>query len=141
MPGTSFSTQDGDTLEFSANPVYPGRLEADSGLALGITEGGVTYAYGKGRPCILHTLRFEDMPASDLDGGFDYASGTQSPGTQSLMNWFINVAPAGSGGFTYDDPFGGSHSVEFADAMIEFSLTSPGLYSVSLRLREYVGQS
>lgn len=140
MPGTVFSSQGGDTLEFSVNPVYPGRLEANPGLTLGVTEGGALYAYGKGRPYVLHTLKFEEMPASDLDGGFDYSSGTQSPGTQSLINWFINIAPPGSGGFAYADPFGGSHAVEFADTRLDFSLTALGLYSVSLRLREYVGQ-
>jgi len=140
MPATAFTSPGFDGLEFSVNPVYPGRLEAGPGLALGLTDGGAAYAYGKGKPYILRVLSFEDMPAADLDGGFDYESGSQSPGTQSLINWFVNVAPPGGGGFTYQDPFGGSHAVEFADPKLEFSLTARGLYSVTVRLREYIGQ-
>jgi hypothetical protein len=140
MPVTAFTSQGADGLEFSVNPVYPGRLEVSPGLAIGLTEGGEAYAYGKGRPCVVHVLSFEDMPSADFDGGFDYATGAQTPGTQSLVNWFVNVAPPGGGGFTYSDPFGGSHTVAFADARLDFSLTSLGFYSVSIRLREYIGQ-
>jgi hypothetical protein len=139
MARTVFSIQGAQDLEFSVNPVYPERLEADCGLTVGLTEGGALYAYGKGRPYLLHTLRFEDMPSSDFDGGFDYVTGTQGSGTQSLINWFMYVAPPGGGPFSYGDPFGGTHYVELADPRLEFSLTAKGLYSGTLRLKEYVG--
>jgi len=139
MNNTVFSRQGEQQLEFSVNPVYPGRLEAYCGLAVGLTEGGAIYSYGKATPHVLHTLRFEEMPSSDFDGGFDYPAGVQEPGTQSLVNWFMNVAPPGGGNFTYTDPFGGTHVVELADTRLEFLLTANGLYSGTIRMKEYVG--
>lgn len=134
----SFNTDGHPPLLFSVNPVYPGRLELQSGVVAGRTEGGRTYSYRKGPSAVAHTLRFEDMPGRDYDGGFDYATGEQAEGTQSLVNWFFNVAPPGTP-FVYTDPFGASHTVEVVDSTVEFSLTGNGLYSGTLRLKETTG--
>ena len=139
MAETSFSAGDGATpLVFSVNPSYPGRVTLRSGLARASTEGGFEYAYNKGQPCAVHTLRFTGMPASDLDGGFDYVAGAQAEGSQSLLNWFVNVAP-GVESFTYKDPFGAEHAVVFADGALELSLTDMGLYDGVITLKETIG--
>jgi len=126
-------------LDFSVNPSYPGRVTLQSGVARAQTEGGTEYAYAKGPLYALYTLRFEGMPGSDYDGGFDYAASSQAAGAQSLINWFINVAPPGSAGFTYTDAFGKAHSVTFADDRLEFSLTGDGLYDGVITLKEILG--
>lgn len=134
----SFMAEGHDTLYFAVNPVYPGRVELKSGVVTGMTEGGRTYSYRKGVDSLLHVLRFEDIPATGFEGGYDYQAGTQAPGTQSLANWFFTVAPPGTK-FTYNDPFGVAHAVEFADTALEFSLTGYMLYSGTLRLIEMAG--
>ncbi|HEX9860058.1 MAG TPA: hypothetical protein VGB23_02570 [Nitrospirota bacterium] len=134
----SFMAEGHGPLYFTVNPVYPGRVELKSGLVTGMTEGGRTYSYRKGPDSLLHILRFEDMPEAEFEGGHDYQSGAQAAGTQSLANWFFTVAPPGTR-FTYNDPFGGAHAVEFADAVLGFSLTGYRLYSGTLRLIETAG--
>ena len=140
MSESAFTAGAGVTpLNFSVNPSYPGKVTLQSGLAKAQTEGGSEYAYSKGPAYVLYTLRFEDMPAKDFDGGFDYKTGGQAEGTQSLVNWFLNIAPPGASGFTYKDPFGTEHEVTFADDRLEFMLTDIGLYGGAVVLKETLG--
>lgn len=138
MSETIFSADGVTSLVFSVNPSYPGRLMLDSGRVRATTEGGEDRLYKKGTACAVHTLRFEGLPASDFDGGFDYVAGIQAAGTQSLAGWFFLVASDGSE-FMYSDPFGGEHVVTLADSGLDFSLTDLGLYDGTIRLRERVG--
>jgi len=137
---TSFTAAGGIVpLNFSVNPSYPGKFLLQSGIARTLTEGGTEYAYRKGAFYGLYTLSFEGMPAADFDGGFDYKTSAQAEGTQSLVNWFVNVAPPGAAGFTYKDPFGSEHAVSFAEDKLEFSLTDNGLYGGTVVLKEILG--
>ena len=139
MADTVFTSDKGAIpLEFSVNPSYPGAAIMSSGIARGVSEGGEVYSYLKGRPYVLLALAFKGMPSSDFDDGFDYASGTQKGGTQSLVNWFYNVA-GGSGTFTYRDAFGNSHLVCINDDVLEFSLVDQGMYDCTITLKETVG--
>lgn len=137
MAGTSF-TSGSETLAFSVNPSYPGKLELASGMATKKTEGAASYSYRKGAPELLLELEFKDLPASEFDGGYDYATSTQGAATQCLVNWFLNVAPPGTP-FTYNDAFGCARTVRFADAGLKFELTSLGRYSGTLRLAQSAG--
>lgn len=138
MPTANFSAGTGTLpLVFSVNPVYPVKITLYSGFVKVLTEGGEDYVSQKGAGYALHTLRFDGMPSRDYDGGYDYAARTQAAGMQSLVNWFYNVAPASV--FTYQDPFGGSHQVGFADNKLEFALGDHGLYDGQITLKETLG--
>jgi len=137
MADTVFTAGAGVTpLSFSVNPCYPVRVCLNSGVARGVSEGGTEYAYRKGPLYALHFIRFEGLPSSDYDGGYDYVTGLQGAGTQSLVNWFVNVSQAGSGTFTYTDPFGKARTVSLADDKLEFSLTDKGSYDGAITLKE-----
>jgi len=138
MSETMF-TAEGDVspLVFSVNPRYPGKVGLHSGIAKGTSEGGDEYAYTKGKAHVLYVLIFDGLPASEFDGGFDYPTRTQAPGTQSLVNWFLNVAPYGV--FTYHDPFGKEHTVRIINEALDFSLTEHDFYSGSITLKETLG--
>ena len=139
MAGARFELPGAAPLEFRVNPAYPGRVVLRSGSVRAETEGGGEYVYSKDGGFAQLTLRFEGMPASDFDGGFDYSSGTQAPGTQSLANWYFKVTGMGGAAFTYYDPFGGAHEVSFMDERLEFSMTDHGLYSGVINLKERLG--
>jgi len=139
MPHARFDIDGHEPLEFSVNPLYPGETFIDSGMVTALTEGGEIYASRKSSRALKLALRFEGMPASDYDGGYDYATGAQDAGTQSLVNWFLNVAPAGALGFNYTDPFGDVHSVTFADGTLDMRLTDEGVYSGTVKLRKALG--
>ncbi|MGA2193084.1 MAG: hypothetical protein ABSG42_06885 [Nitrospirota bacterium] len=133
----SFSAGAGVTpLVFSVNPRYPGKVTIMSGNARVETEGGEEYIYKKGPGSVVLELKFENMPSADFDGGFDYTTGSQASGTQSLVNWFINLSNAP---FSYNDPFGNGYTVTFAVDKIEFQLTDKGLYEGVIALREETG--
>jgi len=123
-------------LVFTVNPAYPGDVRIDSGTVAAYTEGGEIYSARKAAPAAAYVLRFDGMPAADYDGGYDYTSGVQDAGTQSLVNWFLNVAPPASAEFTYTDPFGASHTVSFSDGALDMRLTDEGEYSGTVRLRK-----
>jgi hypothetical protein len=138
MPAASFSAGTGVTqLVFSVNPCYPVRAVFNSGSVKAMTEGGEEYVYRKGEGYLLHYVRFEGMPASDYDGGYDYSAKAQAEGTQSLINWFCSIA--GSGTFTYQDPFGKAHQVSMADGKLDFGMTDNGLYDGVITLKEMLG--
>ena len=133
MAQASFTKDGMAPLEFSVNPHYPGRVTVAGGTVRGNAESGEGYAYEKGAPYSLTELRFEDMPEADYDGGFDYSAKTQGAGTQSLINWFLELS---GGEFTYNDPFGRAHAVTFADEKLRFAMTDKGFYEGSVTLRE-----
>lgn len=139
MAEAKFMADGATALVFTVNPRYPGRTTLDGGSVRGLTEGGQEYVYKKGRACLLHELKFEGMPASDFDGGFDYATSTQAAGTQSLVNWFLNVHGQDHAPFTYQDPFGNTHSVMIVDDRLSFALTDYGLYDGVITLKQYTG--
>lgn len=137
MAAAAFSTGTGVTpLVFSVNPRYPGRVALGSGVVWVQTEGNEEYSYKKGAGYAVIELKFENMPASDFDGGFDYLTKAQGPGTQSLANWFLNMAGEA---FTYTDPFGVAHVVTFADDRLDFQMTDNGLYDGIIKLKEQLG--
>ena len=140
MPGAVFSAGGGITpLTFSVNPCYPGKVALCSGVVRAATEGGDDYVYEKGPGYVLYLLKFEGMPASDFDGEYDYTTHVQAQGTESLVNWFFNIAGPLSPEFTYQDPFGTAHLVSIVDDRLDFSLTDHGLYSGVLTLKERLG--
>jgi hypothetical protein len=126
-------------LVFSVNPVYPGKTTIYSGSVSGQTEGGDEYVYEKGVPYVLIELRFEGLSASDFDGSFNYSTKVQTPDTQSLVNWYINVFGATRRPFTYRDPFGGEHSVNIFGDRLDFALSDYGLYNGQIVLKQKLG--
>jgi hypothetical protein len=137
MGAATFTAGEGVTpLVFSVNPRYPGKVTLQSGVVRVLTEGNEEYAFGKGAGYAIIELKFEGMPASDFDGGFDYPTNSQAHGRQSLTNWFFRNA---GGVFTYTDPFGTSHQVTFADDSLAFQMTDNGLYDGVIKLRELLG--
>jgi len=139
MPHAKFELDGNEPLEFSVNPSYPGETSIDSGMVTALTEGGEIYASRKSGRVQKIALRFDGMPASDYDGGYDYAAGTQNAGTQSLVNWFLNVASPGAVEFTYTDPFGDAHTVTFSEGDLDMKLTDEGEYTGTVRLRKALG--
>ncbi len=139
MPGARFELSGVTPLALQVNPAYPGRVVFRSGTVRTETEGGQEYVYNKGVGYAQLVLRFDGLPASDFDGGFDYAAGTQAPGTQTLANWYFKVTGMGGTAFTYYDPFGVAHEVSFMDDRFEFSMTDHGFYSGVINLKERLG--
>ncbi len=127
------------SLDFSTNPAYPGKTTIYSGSVTGKTEGGDEYVYNKSDPYLLIELKFEDMSANDFDGGFNYSTKSQTAGTQSLINWFINVFGSDRQPFTYRDPFGNDHLVTISGDNLNFSLSDYGLYKGVMVLKEKIG--
>jgi hypothetical protein len=136
MPGASFTAAGLTALNFSVNPSYPGKVTLDPGLVPLKSEGGEDIFIRKGSSSMLIALNFVGLPAADFDGGFDYASGVQTSGSQSLVNWFISRSGKS---FTYNDPFGKSHVVVFGQDKLEFSLTDDGAWEGALLLKEMIG--
>jgi hypothetical protein len=136
MPGTSFTAVGLTALNFSVNPSYPGKVTLDPGLVPLKSEGGEDIFIRKGNRSMLIALNFIGLPAADFDGGFDYAAGAQTSGSQSLVNWFISQSGKS---FTYNDPFGKSHIVVFGQDKLEFSLTDDGAWEGTLLLKEIIG--
>ncbi len=136
MPGASFTAVGLTPLNFSVNPCYPGKVTLDTGFINLKSEGGEDIFLRKADSSALIALNFSGLTASDFDGGFDYAAGAQAAGTQSLVNWFISQAGKT---FTYDDPFGNSHSVVFGQEKLEFSFTEDGAYNGAVLLKEIIG--
>jgi len=126
-------------LVFSVNPVYPGKTTIYSGSVSGRTEGGDEYVYEKGVPYVLIELRFEGLSTIDFDGGFNYTARGQMAGTQSLVNWYINVFGANRQPFTYMDPFGGDHYVSIYGDRLDFALSDFGLYNGQIVLKKKMG--
>jgi hypothetical protein len=136
MPGASFIAVGQTALNFSVNPSYPGKVTLDPGFVLLKSEGGEDIFIRKGDRSILIALNFVGLPAADFDGGFDYASGVQTSGSQSLVNWFISQSGKS---FTYNDPFGKSHIVVFGQDKLDFSLMDDGAWEGTLLLKEIIG--
>lgn len=63
----------------------------------------------------IHPVTISRLPRADWDGGFDWATKTQTPGTQSLANWFYNVAGRMLNTFTFNDEEGVPHTVRFSE--------------------------
>jgi hypothetical protein len=139
MSHAKFENDGHGPLVFTVNPSYPGELRLDSGTVMAATEGGDVYAAKKASSSVGYALRFDGMPKSDYDGGYDYDTGTQDANTQCLINWFLNVAPPGAAEFTYTDPFGSAHTVSFADGALDMKLTDEGEYAGVIRLRKELG--
>jgi hypothetical protein len=127
------------SLIFSVNPAYPGKTTIYSGSVSGQTEGGDEYVYEKRVPYVLIELRLEGLSASDFDGGFNYSTKNQTPDTQSLLNWYINVFGATRQPFTYRDPFGEDHSVTISGDRLDFALSDYGLYNGQIVLKKKLG--
>lgn len=139
MAHAKFESGAHEPLVFTVNPSYPGDVRLDSGSVVAFTEGGEPYSARKSASGVEYVLRFDGMPASDYDGGYDYGAKTQGAGTQCLVNWFLNVAPPGAAEFKYTDPFGAAHTVTFADGTLDMKLTDEGEYAGSVRLRKALG--
>jgi len=69
--------------------------------------------YGASR---IHRITIERLPLADFHGGYNYSTKTQAPGTQSLINIFLNVAQRMKNTITFNDEDGGAHTVRFDSA-------------------------
>jgi hypothetical protein len=141
MSQARFESAGATPLVFGVNPAYPGRVVLRTSSVRAETEGGAEYVYRKGGGYLQLTLRFDGLPASDFDGGFDYAAGTQAEGSQSLVNWFFGVTGMGASSFTYYDPFGNTREVAFMDDRLEFAMTDHGQYTGIINLKERLGKA
>jgi len=139
MSETKFTAAGATPLVFSVNPVYPVKVAVESGVVVSMTEAGTERAHEKGPVRVVRELQFVGLTASEFDGGFDYLSRSQAQGSQSLVNWFINVAPPGVS-FSFEDAFGVVRTVGFQGVTLAFELSGAGLYDGVVALREVIGQ-
>lgn len=66
--------------------------------------------YGASR---IHRVTIERLPIADYHGGYNYATKTQTAGTQSFINIFLNVAQRMKNTLTFNDEEGAAHTTRF----------------------------
>lgn len=109
MSRISFTKTAVTTLSFIGQPGYPKSSVAENGDKADRTAGNVTYAYDTGIDSNLITLTWDakrPLRAKDYSGGFNPSTRVQTGGTQSLLNWYWNVAAGALNTFTYNDKDG-----------------------------------
>jgi hypothetical protein len=84
---------------------------------------------------LVHQFVFKDMLAADYDGDFDWATHTQTPGTQSLVGFYFAVGRM-KNTFTFTDEAGVAHTVRFLNPNFSPSDSDSRNVSVSFNLIE-----
>ena len=146
MSSLSFTSTGQTPLVFSSfKPIQKG-LTPQANEVVQRTAGDVASAYTSGIDASLITLTFDWTPTSkhplkrnDYEGGWNYSSRTQASSTQSLLNWFWNVAHGEHNTFimSYTDALGNviNQTVRWLDDAPKFTPLPNGHFEGVINLR------
>ena len=107
----------GDIVLPGPTPGYPVRMRHLQ--AVGLTAGGVRYAYEKGVTLYEVELSFETLSDSDKD---------------NLDTFFGTTIGGASKTWTYTDTSGNTYTARFLDDSLEWTKVAQGVWSVNVRL-------
>ena len=96
-------------LTLDVPPSYPSEFSMDSGVIEQFTGGGQPRRFDTGvqvQTFIMEWTKEKPLSVQSFIGGYNPFTGVQAAGTQSLLNFWVNVVKRGLLPFSFSDPDG-----------------------------------
>ena len=122
MPYPAFAKSGVTTVTFSQGSLTPDLIEEEPSQVQSEGEDRSLTVYTLAPAILIHTLSFQDLPASDLTALLAFLR-------DPLVDYAANT-------FTYTDSDGNDHTVQYVSRSLQRPRNATGTVAISLQLRE-----